>query len=253
MTGPDARKIVDGTAADGSRRYLELIEESSDPELTVLQLSIERIRATDPALAEAVRYAAIPRRFDAEIIAALRGDRGVTDTAERIFRGLLTLPFVLKRRDGAYVFHDATRDLLLGEWCSARETNARFADYNRKLAAYYVERRDRALALDADFDRVSAMLLHANRERHQRIAQRVETEFVQPLLQALYHHTLIGLDDRFEFFSTEFFAYERRMRLSVCRALLQAFDDAVERHPARPDASALRRWIEYYRGRLEQA
>src|SRR2546430_1663540 len=73
---------------------------------------------TDPRLAEMMKACAIPGRFNSEVIGILRGKPGDYRTNKRLLSGLTQFNFVLTRKDGHFVYHDNTRDILLREWHS---------------------------------------------------------------------------------------------------------------------------------------
>lgn len=227
------------------------IEAAENPEKFLIDLTIERMRQVDAELAEAIRYGAIPRRFDANIIGVLREAPDDRETNERLLAGLFSHSFVLDRQGGDYVYHDNIRDLLLEEWRADDDQRARFDAYNQRLVAFYEEQHEKARELDRDLEEVASIVREANPSRYSQLASTVETRIVQPLLEALYHQTLVSARSGYELFTTYFHEYEDNSRLTVCESLLRATRDYVERLPEDDDErESLLGWLRSYRARL---
>jgi len=226
------------------------IEEAENPEQFLLKLTVERVRQKDVELAEAIRYCAIPRRFDAHIIGILREAPEDRETNERLLNDLLSHSFVLARQDGSYVYHDNTRDMLLEDWQADADKRAQFNLFNQRLVAFYETQHGDAQGLEQDLEEVARVIQEANPARYTQLASIVETRVVTPLLEALYHGTLRSAQAGYDLFTDYFQEYEERARLTVCESLLNAIRDYMGRLLSDDEREPLLRWIDYWEARL---
>jgi tetratricopeptide (TPR) repeat protein len=104
--------------------------------LRVFNLQYEKIKSTNPELAEIMRICAIPSRFDAQIIGILRDKPGDHKNNEHLLEQLKSFQFVQTRKDGLYVYHDNTRDALLREWKN-RRNKKQYKELIGKLVVFY--------------------------------------------------------------------------------------------------------------------
>ncbi len=228
---------------------LASIESANDPEKALLELTIERARAKHPELAAAIRFCAIPRRLDVEVIGALRDAPNDAEVNNYLFTELLKHSFVLQRRDGGYVYHDNVRDQFLAEW---REPAHRedFNGYNRRLVSFFESRHDEVKEDEERWREVAGIVRRANPSRHTRIASQMESQLVEPLLEALYHETLRSATNGYEFFTSHCFAYESSRRLTICESLLNALAGYIESLPPDEQAFPQKSWLSYWRARI---
>src|SRR4051794_3390519 len=97
-------------------QFVASIRSRKDSELELIKQTIENARRRSPELADAIRYCAIPRRFDAEIIGALRDAPRDRDGNKRILDQVIEHSFVLPRAPDGFVYHDNVRDVLIKDW-----------------------------------------------------------------------------------------------------------------------------------------
>jgi len=98
------------------------------------------LQAAPPAVADAARVCAIPAWFDPAILALLTADAdgpAARQEAERLVEQIAAFSFVYSRERGGYVYHEATRARLLGQWRQP-ENRARFVALGERLARRYV-------------------------------------------------------------------------------------------------------------------
>ena len=97
-----------------------------------LQIVLARAVEANPRYPDAVRAAAIPHWFDAEILAALLGDDA---DAPALLTWLTQRPFVERYGERAYALHERTRDMLRSRlWADDRE---RFRDWSARVGEFY--------------------------------------------------------------------------------------------------------------------
>ena len=226
------------------------VEAAESPAKFLLALTIERVRKKDAELAEAVRFCAIPRRFDANIIGVLRDKREDHETSERLLNGLLSHGFVLARQDGGYVYHDNTRDLLLEDWQADDEQRTQFNVYSQRLVNFYEAQHKEAERNERDLEAVAKVVQKANQARYAQLTSIVERRVVTTLLEALYHETLRSTQDGYLLFAKYFQEYEDRGRLTVCEALLNATRDYMRRLPSQDEREPLLKWMDSWEARL---
>src|SRR5688500_16137530 len=126
---------------------IETIDAAQNPEQEILRHLIARAGEKDTELDEAIRYCAIPRRFDAEIIGALRQSPNDRETNERLLAKLLLFSFVRTGPDGGYAYHDGTREILLEEWQTA-DKREQFDQLNQQLVAFYRDQYEKVERLE---------------------------------------------------------------------------------------------------------
>jgi len=230
--------------------FLESLRSANNLQKLLIERAIEQAAAKHAGMREAIRYCAIPRRFDEEIIGVLRGNSDDSTTDEAIFNEVLDQDFVLSRRDGGYVYHDNVRDLLLSQW---REEGSReeFDEYNRRLEDFYVARHGDARDDEiVDWWKVNGIVRRANPARYTEIASRYESSLLAPLLEALYHATLRSAEEGYEFFERYCFNYEAENRLTVCASLRSAFAGYFEHLPPHFQSEKRNRWLRYWEARI---
>ena len=226
------------------------IRGSPDPARALLDLTIGAVREDNPTLAEAIRYCAIPRRLDAQIVGVLRDAPGDRATNEKLLTGLASLHLVTPRSDNAYVYHDRRRTLLLEYWRSDAEKGAQFDRFNQRLVTFYEAQHNGAQELEHDLERVKAVLLNANGNRYTQVASAVRQRVLAPLFEALYHETLRSAEAGYSLFSRYCEAYEARGLLTICDSLRKAARDNLQGLPAGSNQEGPLKWLEYWEARI---
>jgi tetratricopeptide (TPR) repeat protein len=214
------------SSADLSQGLADLLARRASPAefaRQLFRLTLEQTRAADPLLAEMLRACAIPRRFDAAIIGVLRDAPDDRATNQRLLEGLLPFSFVLTHKEGGYVYHDNTRDMLLEDWRAA-ENRDQFDRFNQRLVTFYETAHKKS----------------------------PETEQVAPLLEALYHETLRSAPAGYSFFNRYCEAYEASGRLTVCLSLVNATRTYLEWLPPDSGQEPLLKWLRYWEARLSR-
>src|SRR5262245_59885913 len=118
------------------------IEGAADLDHALLEYTIESTRADDPELADALRYCAIPRNVDSEILQVHRGGAHYPASVDALMKKLASCGFVLPREGGDLVYHDMARTALLADWL-AEGNRPRFEILTRRLVDLW-EKRQRA-------------------------------------------------------------------------------------------------------------
>jgi tetratricopeptide (TPR) repeat protein len=208
---------------------------------------VDRIAEADPEFADAIRRCAIPRRFDAEILAMVRGDSDKA-TNKRLFDGIAGLTFVHRRSDLSYSYDDTTRQVLLNDWRTESHREL-LNEINARLITYYSERLEAARTLETDLWRVRHLVREANPERYVQLTMMVESANVVPLLEGIYHQVLRSADQGFDAFQQYCFQYESTGQIAICQSLLLATRKYIEdMHPT--ESSKWSGWFGLWEGRL---
>jgi tetratricopeptide (TPR) repeat protein len=95
------------------------------------------LQAAPPNVAEAARVCAIPTWFDVSHLAFLTG-KNEQEAADLLAQVVSSFSFVQPRKEGGYVYHEATRSRLLRRW---HEEAERFQKLSGVAAAYYAKLR----------------------------------------------------------------------------------------------------------------
>ena len=227
----------------------EQIEGSDNPELALLQLSLEAAGRRHPNLPEALKLAAIPRRFDRQILAVLRGEDEPGDETRLLLQELEALPLVHSRGIEVWSVNDTTRELLLSEWRQPA-TRDDFDQHNEALSQWYQTRHERVVEDEQMLGWVAGLLRRVSPERHAQLITEIQGREVTSLLEALYHETLKSPQAGYEFFQTHFDRHESLGRAAICESLVLALRDYIARLPAAENAAPLSDWLRYYEARL---
>ncbi len=225
--------------------FAEEIEKAEQPDRELLRLTVERVREESPELADAIRYCAIPRRFDATVIGVLRGAQDDGDGNSRILAGVLTYNFAVPRRDGGYVYHDSVRESLLRDWRTP-DNQEQFQTLNQRLVTFYESQQSGTDELESALGRVAATVQSASPARYAQLASNLESRILTPLLEGLYHQTLISPDKGLDLFRTYYERWESRGRVGICNALVNGFRDFLERLYSEEARRAAMLWVRYY-------
>jgi tetratricopeptide (TPR) repeat protein len=227
------------------------IEGSGDPTGQLIKLIVERQQESNPELAQAIQYCAIPRRFDAAMIGALRDAPGDNDGNEKILGGVSGYNFVVPRRGGGYVYHDSARTALLKEW-RVPDRLTSFLEFNNRAFKFYERQQQANQEIETSLGRVSQLIQKVSRARYTQLTIQFSAQFLWPYLEALYHKSLVSAADLFDAFEGYYFSLEAAGRISVCQAMLQATRDYLKlEYPG--DVNTERpRWLQYYEGRIDR-
>ncbi len=242
-------------SGDLTRDLSELLTRGATPEEVqrhIFFFNLEKTEASDPALADCLRFCAIPRRFDADIIGILRDAPDDREENDRLLAALLAYSFVRPREDGGYVYHDNTRDMLLQDWRETDDKRSQFNKYCERLATYYEAAHKRSRQTEQDLARVAGLLRRANPDRYMQVAVTVERILLAPLVEALYYNTQQSAETGYSFFSLYYEGFEKTGRLTVCESLLKACRDFLEDLPADEARDGRLKWLRYWQARLVQ-
>jgi hypothetical protein len=81
----------------------------------VVGLALERLAREDPQFGKLARLAAIPRRLDAGVVAALLGETLEPERHGVLLNRLAALDFVDTTTDGTVSYHDSVRSAVIEE------------------------------------------------------------------------------------------------------------------------------------------
>ncbi len=229
-------------------QVLERLEAADDPERAVLEATLALLETQDVDLAHAVRVCAIPKRLNPEVVGVLIGRPGEHAENVALLERVARMSFVIRREDGDLVYHDNVRDILLDDWRRSRNRNE-FAALAHALVDLYETKHNAFADLERSLLRVSSVIRRANDERYVQLTRALESRLLSPLHDALYYATLITIEDGYTLFGKYVESYESAGRIGVCRALVGALRDQLERSDA-PEAASRLIWLRYWDGRL---
>lgn len=241
----------EGTTLSRQRlaELMETIDASQNPEHEILKHLIASVSEKDAELGNAIRYCAIPRRFDARIIGVLRDAPDDREANESLLAKLMNFSFVRTRPDGGYTYHDGTRDILLEQWRAGG--NAAFERLNQQLINFYKGQYDKVERLEGDLYSVARVMQSANPARYYQLASICETLLVAPLLECLYHKSLQSAEACYRYFEELFQEQEQVGHVTVRESLLNATRDYLERLPPGSGREPWLKWLQYWKGRLK--
>src|SRR5215211_4131862 len=229
---PQSRRLSDAINSIGA---------GENAEQEILKLLIARLSERDPVLAAVIRYCAIPRRFNAEVIGALRQAQDDRQTNEDLLAKVLRVSSPRKRPDGAYQYNDTTREFLLQEWRSP-DKREQFDQLNQHLVDFYKDQYERITSLEWDLNCAAPIMQHANSARLVQVTSIFQRRLVAPLLEALYHKSLISAEACYKYFERLYQDQEEKGRLIVCESLVTGTRDCIER--LSPDSDK-ERWLKW--------
>lgn len=237
----------DGDATISLADLVESVKRSANPALEPVERAIEQARAIDEELADAIRYCAIPRWFDAETIGVLRDRPDAPEENQRLLDELTGFSFVTARPRGGYLYHDSTRDPLLLDWQTNPDRQDEFKRLTGRLVAHHERSFQRARGLQRLLGQHAAVLRQANEPRFLRIAAAVERLLLEPVQEALYVEQLVSGDSVREFMNRNADAIQADARLAkvVADWLHDYLQQAVD---GRDELWHL--WLRYWQARL---
>lgn len=233
----------------GRHELLSQVRGSDDRELFLARLTLEDLKATDPALAETYAVAALPRRFDRALIEWLVQATGATGN-EDVFERLVSLSEVQRRKHGSFALHNTVRAPLLRLWQSDPERADRSAGLHEHLAKYFLEHHDAAMAAEDKLRLCSHLLSEVNADRYIQVSRTLERELAWPLAEALYHETARSPSNSVRRLLDRFNENQASYRLRTCSALVDAYFDAVTDFAAAEECQRLWQWATYFQARL---
>jgi tetratricopeptide (TPR) repeat protein len=244
-------------SAEPSPKTLGSLADDADPMVTLAEVLLDRAHADDPAFAELINVAAVPRKFDIDLLAHLVGSSPDEAAFRRRFESLRVQPYVTIRRDGRLRMHNEIRRALLARSESTEEGREALRASRERVATYYDAEHERARHLSDELAVVDEVLREVSPHRMPAIRAACEDRLIRPLIEAQHHRTVIDAPGTgFQHFEQTFWRYEVENRQNVLRMLLTAFQTDIGRlQPPAGDekADAFRRldqWLEYYWARL---
>jgi hypothetical protein len=218
----DQKGVLDILISSAYQLNEKVSIESSAKTITV---SLQRVLSdAGPRQAEVLRRCAIPRWFDADVLAVLR-ERD--DGNEYVLGQLCQYSFVRQLDEQHYTYHDEVRALLLTEWRDHHPDNLRTINL---LLADYFEERARIVLQDVRTSSIASQFDERNLWKH----------------EALYHRLMADPQTSVAQLEAAFAQAEAVHDLAEAEALLEvASDAAADRNTALP--------VEALWDRLEQA
>jgi tetratricopeptide (TPR) repeat protein len=233
MTGPDVPGTLDAL--------------SSEPDRTE-EILVERLLAgtSDPLLRELLLTSALPRAFDADMLAALTGNDAADSGFARAFAGLAANSFVYERADGMLALHDSIRPTMLDR---CRADMAGMASRVQRLLEYHQRQYRQARGTADALARVGPLMRQARSERWSAAADRVEDLLIRPAIEALHVAFMIKPDKGHGQLVETFVQLEDEARYRLCGLLVSAFAEEASELPAEAQAT-YRGWTACFAARL---
>jgi tetratricopeptide (TPR) repeat protein len=231
------------------KAFIESLDEAVDVDVALLDRITSEAGERSSELRDAIRFCAIPRSFDPEVIGVLRGTPyDVAGNAELLDQ-LLEYSFVKPREHGGFVYHDHVRGRLLAEW-QTDAASARFEELTWELVRHYEAMHEKASQAEDDAARVSNLIRHASLDRYRRLADTLEAGLLGPLIEAAYQLSLISPSAALGFVLRQLERYEDRERYGACRALVAAARDLLLDLPDDAERARALAWLVYWDSRL---
>src|SRR6266516_348954 len=239
-----------------SERTPDLVESvtaSPDPQIALAAQLVASAQEASPLLADLVRVASVPRKFDASLLRLLIDHQPSDEEFSIAFSTLIALPFVVRRRDGKYRMHDEIRRALLGRFAATAHDRELLRTLNERLADHYEAQHEQARTVADQFDTVDDLLRQVSPDRVIAMRAAVENQLVRPLIEAQHHRNVADpAEAGLSYFRQSFELYESEGRLEVCRLLLRSWRDDIA-GVAGDSANSLHDWDMYYQVRLAVA
>jgi tetratricopeptide (TPR) repeat protein len=229
--------------------FLESIAAAPDPELDLARRTVEAAQSEDPELPDLIRACAIPRSFDASAIGVLRGAPDDVAGNAELARLLSGQTFVSARGPGSWVYHNNMRRPLLLDW-QDEDNLPRYRELSSRLLEHYWQQHEEIVAASVDFSRAGRVIRRASADRYLQIASELEQSLLAPLLEALYHAAVLGVDEAYDKFVSAYERHEAAGRLGVCEAALAATREYLEDEQPGDESTAALARLEYWEGRL---
>ena len=229
-------------------QLLELLETAGDPDRAVLEFTLAALTRSDPELAHMVRICGLPRRLNPVIVDALAATQPDAPAGSTLLDRIAELSFVKRRSDGDLVYHDTVRDLLVADW-QHDENAAELSRLTGALVAYYEERHAELAELERSLLRVSGVVRRISADRHVQLTHALESRLLAPLIEAVYHASLVSGEWAYGIFAEYVESYEATGRIGVCRALVSALRERLSLLDSDEAANRLL-WLRYWDGRL---
>lgn len=246
QTGAPLGEVMAGISPAATTALLERLEDAENPQTAAILTMIELVEREDAALARVIRDCAIPRRFDAAVVALLTG--ADEETAAKWYEQLLDMQFVRIRRDGLACYDEAVRETLLEQW-RAPLTRIRFDELNGRMRAQYDRERKVAMMHRNDLRQVAGTVRAANPSRYSELESIVSGRLRGLLTEILYHSAAISgeeLLDRFQELAQDL---EAEGQLLLGQTLVHTATKYLTM--LQPD-SPLFAWLRYWDGRLSR-
>jgi tetratricopeptide (TPR) repeat protein len=231
------------------RDFIETLDAAEDVDDALLDRITSEAGQRSGELRDAIRYCAIPRRFDAEVIGVLRG---ITDDAPgnaELLGELLNYSFVRPREHGGFVYHDSVRGRLLAEWQSGSE-RSRFEELTSRLVGHFEAVHAKASQAADDAARVNRIIRRVSPARLGELAEAVERGLLEPLIEAAYQLSLLSPAAALDVIPGYLEQFEDRERYTTARALVAATRDIVLGVPPDDEQQSALAWLAYWDGRL---
>jgi tetratricopeptide (TPR) repeat protein len=204
----------------------------------VLGIILDEIMArSEPEVAEAIRFCAIPHWFNEEIIAWLRGEGLKPSQRNReILAALTELTFVGPYYERGWAYHENVRDLLLRRW--QERDSEEFRELSGRAAEYFAYKlRGKEALLTRLFASVWRVL--------GKVEELTKDKCEEHRREQMYHLLVADEKQGLEQLGDMFTLARNLHNLSTCALLLQLVAEQTDY--LSPDS---RRWVKYFEGEL---
>jgi tetratricopeptide (TPR) repeat protein len=205
----------------------------------VLSVLLDEIMTrTEPDVAEAIRFCAIPHWFNEELIAWLRGE-GLKSSQRsgEILAALTELTFVGPYHDLGWAYHENVRGLLLRRWWE--RDGEKFRELSERAAGYFAHK------LVAKEETLLARLFASIRRVLGKEETLTEDERRECEREQMYHLLAVDEEQGHELFQSMFDEAIKFYRLSTCSLLLQLAEEFREHL-----SEEHQQWLRYNQGQL---
>lgn len=239
-----------GIDSSSATALLDSVSESSDLELTIMQMRLDSAAALDPRLPRAVRVSAVSKDVEAELLSVLL-DETDADAAQGLLEAMAGQGFV-SESGGVYRFHDVVREALLREWHISPERELELGGLNQRLVDHFNARLAEAMALDKDFAQISFSVREANPGRWARLKATLDGRISWAVRRAARHGFAIGPLDGMTVLRSNLDQLITDDRLTVADRLLTEAREHLNALPDSEEIAIQRAVIRYFFAALKR-
>ena len=234
--------------AASSAAVQAILDDPDRAESVLAAYMIESAAASSPLLSEMLAVAAIPREFDASILASLLGTAEDDPAFVQAFRDLTAYPVVDRRSESLWALHAAVRSALLDYWRRSSESTDQFNTHLATLSQLYLERYDRARRAADGLEQLSDVLGAVNAERERLLADAVEDQWIRAAVEVVHTELRRSYDLGWRCMVQRYNELEGHQKTRLCDLLTRSWTaDASIVEPSRHAVHAA--WSTYFQAR----
>jgi tetratricopeptide (TPR) repeat protein len=227
---------------------LPAISDPDDAEVLVAKLLVDRAGKQSPLLRDMLFYAALPRSFDADLLASLV-DRSREDPEFRTARqSLLEYSFLHRRGADGWALHDSIRQALLQLWLTSEDAPGDRDEALVRLEDQYKIRYAEQRTAMAHLAQLEELLSSVDPKRYRSLRDALEDRLIRSATEAVHTALRRSFEAGWIRLSNIYSDLEEDRRLHLCNLLIRSWaaDDSIVTDDDRPLFTA---WTIYFNAR----